>query len=79
MRPGIEPASSWVLVRFVSTDPSRELLALFYFNALLLGFPILTSTYQMVKREVEANQQPLSFQENPEKESDYHFSWLLFC
>ena len=25
VRPGIEPASSWILVRFVSTNPRREL------------------------------------------------------
>ena len=24
-RPGIEPVSSWILVRFVSTEPRREL------------------------------------------------------
>ena len=25
VRPGIEPASSWILVRFVTTEPCREL------------------------------------------------------
>ena len=25
MRPGIEPGSSWILVRFISTEPRREL------------------------------------------------------
>ena len=28
MRPGIEPASSRILVRFISTEPRRELLGL---------------------------------------------------
>ena len=30
-RPGIQPASSWMLVRFVSTGPQWELLFLFFF------------------------------------------------
>ena len=25
-RPGIEPTSSWILVRFISTEPQQELL-----------------------------------------------------
>ena len=30
LRPGIKPASSWILVRFVSTEPRWELLILHY-------------------------------------------------
>ena len=34
-RPGIEPASSWILVRFVSTEPQWELLhLLLFFNSM---------------------------------------------
>ena len=32
MRPGIKPASSWIPVRFVSTEPHRELPELLIFN-----------------------------------------------
>ena len=31
VRPGIKPASSWMLVRFVSTEPRWELLASYFF------------------------------------------------
>ena len=31
MRPGIKPASSWMLVRFITTEPQRELLVYFFF------------------------------------------------
>ena len=31
MRPGLEPASSWILVGFVSTEPWQELLCLFVY------------------------------------------------
>ena len=34
MRPGIEPASSWILVRFVSTEPRRALLIKILFKML---------------------------------------------
>ena len=32
-RPGIEPASAWILVRFVSTEPQQEFLFFFLFRA----------------------------------------------
>ena len=32
MRPGIEPASSWILVGFVTTEPQRELPDLIFVN-----------------------------------------------
>ena len=34
MRPGIKPASSWILVKFISTEPQQELLVglLIYFG-----------------------------------------------
>ena len=31
VRPGIEPASSWLLFRFVTTQPQQELLAFLFF------------------------------------------------
>ena len=34
-RPGIEPATSWLLDRFVSTGPQQELLKCFLMNVLL--------------------------------------------
>ena len=36
VRPGIEPASSWILVRFISTEPRQELLSCFVLIPLLL-------------------------------------------
>ena len=39
MRPGIEPASSWILVGFVSTVSQQELLiALYFFINFFSGF-----------------------------------------
>ena len=36
VRPGIEPASSWILVRLITAEPRREL------PTLLFPFPLLT-------------------------------------
>ena len=41
-RPWIEPASSWMLVRFISTEPQWELLALCSFNLALDWFLKIT-------------------------------------
>ena len=35
MRPGIEPASSWILVRFVTAEPQQELPHLIFLFAIL--------------------------------------------
>jgi len=40
VRPGIEPASSWILGKFVSTVPWRELLLTLIFKAVLLIFNV---------------------------------------
>ena len=43
MRPGIEPASLWILVGFVSAEPQWELLKLLYFTLFVftLGYFIV--------------------------------------
>jgi len=42
LRPGIKPVSSWILVRFATTEPQWERLHLFLFYFLLLFFIFLS-------------------------------------
>ena len=50
-RLGIEPESSWILVRFVTTEPQRELLfvCLYVFKELVLFIYIFGCTHSMRK------------------------------
>jgi len=43
-RPGIEPTTSWFLIRFVSAAPQQELLKFFFFFFFFWGTFILFST-----------------------------------
>ena len=38
VRPGIEPVSSWILVRFVSTEPRQELLPYLILHTMFVAY-----------------------------------------
>ena len=43
MRPGIEPASSWILVNFITAEPPQEHLYFILFDAIVNGIVFLIS------------------------------------
>ena len=48
-RPGIKPAYSWMLVRFVSTEPEF----LYFYGVLIRGFTLKRAEQTMEKMEIE--------------------------
>ena len=44
-RPGIEPASAWILVRFVTAQPQQELLFLSFWGTSILFFTVAAPVY----------------------------------
>ena len=70
-RPGIEPSSSWILVRFPSTEPQRELQVWRFNNTFLQTFLDL-----WVEKGIKAEIRKYFWTCNNNKNNRYQNSWM---